>query len=406
MKSKTYNPLKDLSEEEKKVLSISSKKWFSNPAGISAIDIADSLLLTNDQIMKIMEGFVFRGLGTINENVELYCIKLDFENTTQDFESKKVITHIFFPSKEVLKYYFYKSKLAKEDISEYVKRLHLGGSQISLSFFNEEVLRKYFDHPELYEIDDSMAGGRVCTNGVAEENEDEYIHVRYGKKKINNGYTAITAILSDLAAMSSNEQKYWSSFEIKECILDGKDENFNKFFERNFEGEWVEYPNPINDVTKVLSEYNRVFAEPTLYVQIENIHLRPPVENTDKELCNSCSELYKLIGPDNINIQVLKEYLKKRFQYADSALIHFESQKALSVLQIFKLFEESITSNKALYEQIEIIKSYRISADHKILGKDKKPEKYTMKFYEICQQYVLKANELLGKIIAIEKSDC
>jgi hypothetical protein len=392
---KTLNPLKGLTDTEKKILQICSKKWFSNPAGISAIDISEKLPLSNAEVMLVYEGFVSKKLGTINKNVELYCLKFDFDNPSQSFDGVKVVTHIFFPSKEVLHHYFYKSKLSKDEIPEFKKRLHLGGCQISLQFFNEEVLKKYFDHPEKYEIDDSMAGGIVSTNGDCEE--DEYLHVRYGKKLINDGYTAITAILSDLASMSPNEQQYWSSFEIKECLLDGNDENFKRFFERSFDGEWVDYPNPINDIYDLLSEFNKLFDNPIIFNTTSNIHLKPPVENTNKEFCNSCSELYKLIGPDNINSKAIKQFLIKYFGYSELNFIHKESKKSLSTLQLFKLFEEANTSNNILCGQIEVIKNYRIEADHKILDKEKSKKNYTNQFYDICKKYVSCANEVLKK---------
>jgi len=400
---KSQNPLKNLTAIEKKILKICSQKWFDNPAGISAIDISKIVSLPNEEVMQIMERFALSHLGTINRNVELYYVKIDFDNPSHDFEDERVITHIFFPSKEVLQYFYYKSNLVKEDIPEYKKRLHLGGCQISLQFFNEEVLKKYFDHPEKYDIDDSMAGGIISTNGDAEK--DEYVHVQYGKKLINNGHTAITAILSDLASMSQNEQKYWSSFEIKECILDGNDENFKIFFERSFDGEWVEYPNPINDIENILSDFNNVLNNQVLFKKTKNIHLRLPVENTYKELCNSCSELYKLIGPDNMNITVLKQYLIKHFNYSGTRFIHSESRKALSTLQIFKLFEEAITSKQVLYDEIKYIENYRINADHKILEKDNCPEKYTKQFYKICKDYVAKGRVLLSQIGSIKSSE-
>ena len=404
MRSETGNPLNGISDEEKKILKYCSEKWFKNAVGISAIHIAEDFSIPHTKIMKVIEGLVERGLGKINQNVELYCLKFDIEEPEDNLVGEKIITHIFFPSKDILKYYFHKSKLSKEDIPEYAKRLHLGGNQVGLSFFKEEVLRKYYDHPELYDIDDSMSGGSICINGTCEENE--YIHVRYGKKLINNGYTAITAILKDLADMSTNEQKYWSSFEIKECILDKDDENFKRFLDRNYEGEWGEYNDPIKDISRILSDYNKVFCKPVIYAHTENIHLRPPVENTEKELCNSCSELYKLIGPDNINQKSLKDLMIRILHYSESDFVHSKSKKELSSLQLLKLLEKVVTSGTVLCDHIEIIKGYRINADHKILGKDSNIEKYSSMFYDLCKEYVNYAGFLLQRIKNWEKSDC
>ena len=50
----------------------------------------------------------------------------------------------------VLSQNYYKSDLSTQDTPEYSKRLHLGAHQIGLVYFSEEVLRKYFVHPEKY----------------------------------------------------------------------------------------------------------------------------------------------------------------------------------------------------------------------------------------------------------------
>lgn len=400
---KNSNILKNITNIEKKLLNICSKKWFKNPVGISAIDLVDDLLLSNEKIIKIMEKLVLQGFGTINKNVELYHIFFDFESSVASTKSK-IISHIFFPSKNVLTYFFYKSKLSKKNIPEYRKRLHLGECQKELIFFKEEVLNKYFNHPEIYNICDSMPAGNICTNSNAKD--DEYINVRYGKKKIDNGYTAIAAILKDLAIMNINEQKYWNSYEINEYILDKDDENFKKFLERCFEGKCVNYLDPVGDIKNLIVKFNKLNTDMDLFRKNENIYLYPPVLNTNKALCDSCSELYKLIGPDNINQKIIKQYLMKYFNLSDSDFIHPESGRPLSTIQLFKTLEENIAQNSLVSRQIKIIQDYRTNADHKILDKEEQPDKYTKKFYEICNNYISSANILLDKFRLLINSDC
>lgn len=283
-----------LTDQEKKVLRFCSKKWFKNPAGISALDLDREFGFSNKEAMILFESLVEKGMGTINANVVLYQISFSVGKKFPPSDGKEVVTHIFFPSKEVLSQYYYKSDLSKQDIPEYSKRLHLGAHQIGLVFFSEEVLRKYFDHPERYKIEDTLAGGNLTTNWENEDEAEEYLHVRYGKKLINGGKVAVTAIYKDLAMMSPNEQKYWSSFEIKEFVSDPGDENFRRFMLRTYEGEFVDFPDPIAELSKSIQCMNANLGGEPIFLKTSNMHLRPPVENTRKAYCDSCSELYKL----------------------------------------------------------------------------------------------------------------
>ena len=391
-----------LTELEKKVLKYCSKKWFRNPAGIAALDLNHELHLSNEEAMVLFEGLVEKGLGTINSNVVLYQISFSVAKKIGTSEGKEVTTHIFFPSKDVLAQHYYKSSLSKEDIPDYSKRLHLGAHQIGLVFFGEEVLRKYFDHPEKYKIDDTLAGGNLTTNW--ENESDEYLHVRYGKKLINNGRVAVTAIYKDLAMMSPSEQKYWSSFEIKEFHADPVDENFRRFLLRTYEGEFVDFPNPIADLSNAIESMNKLFGKEPLFQKNENIHLHQPVENTRKAYCDSCSELFKLVGPDNIKKSVLKEFLLKRLGVTEGDLSNKVSGREFSPFQLLQLLESKVTENKDLTERIDRIKNLRIEADHRILNDGNEESNYTWQFNLLCEETVHFLKELAIKLENIRNS--
>lgn len=394
-----------LSRTEKRILELSSKKRFKNSVGISALDLESDLKLKNKKVMAIMEGLVEKGLGSINKNVKLYQIALSFDSKkvkkcgSLEQKHKEVITHIFFPSENILKHYYYKSSLVKNNQSEYVKRLALGISQIELFYFTESVLTKYYDHPENYKVDDSQSGGLITIK--SETSDDIYINARFGKRKTEQGKIIIAVICSDLAAMSDREQSHWKSYEISNRCFTKTDLDFNKFIDRNFYGCWNDFSDPIREIEKVLKRYNDFFGKEAFFVRTKNANLHPPSESTDKDFFNSFSELFKLVGSDNINSEKLKEVMKNYLGFSEDEFVHKISGRALSNLQLFELFTIKVTEENDLYEIIKIIKKFRIESDHKILQENKKRKNATNFFYENCLSYVSKMTSQLEKLSKI-----
>lgn len=140
------------------ILEYCSKKWFDNPAGISALDLAQHFQITNEAAMRIFESLNELEYGTLNRNVKLYSAHFNPKNVSKSLNFKEEITHIFFPSSKVLATYYEKLGLLRQNIPEYEKRLKLGAGQVNQAYFEEEVLRKYFNHPEKYEVEDSESG--------------------------------------------------------------------------------------------------------------------------------------------------------------------------------------------------------------------------------------------------------
>jgi hypothetical protein len=81
--------------------------------------------------------------------------------------------------------------------------MHLGAKQLDLVFFSEEVLARYLSHAELYEVNDSLAGGQITSHSGA--SGDRHLCVLYGKSRQTPGQTAVAAIYKDLAVMSAAE---------------------------------------------------------------------------------------------------------------------------------------------------------------------------------------------------------
>lgn len=384
---------------EKKILIECAKSWGKTFGGISALDISDKFKISNRKAMGIFERFVSKGLGTINANVTLGYIKFRVPPSEDSFKTGTKVTHIFFPSQSVLKDYYYESSLSREDFPEYTKRLFLGAHQLKLVLFKDEVLQKYFSHQDKYEINDTLAGGDITS--IGEDMDENYIYVRYGKKLIDGGYTAISVIMKDLHTMSVAEQNYWSAYELKSAILDQNDKNFQLFLKRTYDGEIVHFPDIFSKLKESLNKVNRNFSNRPLFNRLENSHLRSPVENTNKSFMDICSELYKLIGPDNINDKVLHEFVLNKLKLTLDDIKHKESGRNFSTMQLIDFIQNRLTVKTNLTDIIKKIQEYRTEADHKILTETKSDENYVKKFNLLCLDLISEL-ELFAKSIEEE----
>jgi hypothetical protein len=371
-------------EQSSRVVAYAVEVWGRTHGGISGLDIAENLSIAHDDVLRILEDLNANGHGSLNRNVELYQVRIDLENPSDKMEGARVTTHIYFPSKEILHRAFFASDLPSKNVPEFKKRLHLGASQIGLVFFTEEVLTRYLDHPELYEIHDSLAGGDISS--LSESPEDRQLYVRYGKSKLKSGKTAVTAIVHDLSVMSPSEQRYWHSHEIEQPIIDRTDQNFKQFLARTYDGEFVDFPDPISEVAEAMASVNETLAPEKLFTRPENIHLRLPVEQTYKALCDSASELYKLVGPDGISQLTLRKHLASRHGLLEDAFIHKESGRPLSTMQLITLLESLTSPSSSYAKAVKKVGDLRIDADHKVLTKEAGTENYSDMFAALCSE--------------------
>lgn len=386
-----------------KVLSFSIEHWNNTSAGTSALDVCSKIGITNKEVMAVMEVLEEKGKGSLNRAVQLYQIKIDLENPKVEIPDEPITTHIFFPSKNVLTENFYSTHLVREKHPEYKNRLLQGANQVELGYFSDEVLTRYFDHPEFYEIDDSLAGGHIWSKENAPENRD--IYVRHGKRKLKSGKSAVTAIYIDLCNMSAEEQRHWHVYEIDSNDLADSDSNFALFKARTYEGAFVDYPDPINDVLFSLMEVNKSLKTGDLFKRTENEYLRLPVENTNKSLCDCCSELYKLIGPDNLDQKAMKTYLLSYLGATDAELSHSDSEsgRPLSSLQLLALVEDKLGIECLLTKAIKAVGKYRIEADHKLIAPKIENQNYVDVFVSLCEE-VSSSAKYFAKSINHEQS--
>lgn len=367
---------------QKAILSECASRWFKNPAGITASELAREFGISNEEACKEVEYLCEAGYGKMNRDAEFTELSFDKKNPQAGFTHTPIKTHVFFPSKQVLADAFYGSELPRQKLPEYVVRLHLGAHQYSLVYFNEEVLSRYFDHPEFYEIDDSLAGGSIST--CSETSEDRYLYVRYGKCRLNTGHIAISAVQKDLAHMGASEQRYWHAHEIIDPSIDASDENFKRFLARTYEGAWVEYPDPIGNLLAEVIGVNLDISPLSLFTRTENVHLRMPVEQTFKSYCDCASELYKVVGPDALSQPTLKALLQERFGQTQEHFIHTESGRPLSSLQLLGLLESNLRVHDAFNGPLKKVAQLRIEADHKILSPRATNRSYSIDFSNLC----------------------
>lgn len=377
---------------KQQILDYAISHWHNNFTGVSAISIADDFSCLHEDVLAIFDELRDEGQGTLRENVKLYRLSVPSDSSDWYDEGQEIETTIFFPAKALLTETFYSGTLSRQNVPEYLARLHKGGSQIHLCYFSITVLKKYLDQQEIYDIEDSVAGGLLTWNSEYlsqfEDNEAELegiMFVRYGKRSLSNQQIAVTAILHDLSEMPASEQRYWHSYELMDPTFAKSDPDFERFYRRNFEAEWVDYSDPLEKALNELSQLNKVLNGASFFTSEQNAYLAYPVGNTYKNFCDSCSELYKLIGPDNINNKTLKGLLQNNFGHSEEDFVHKKSGRPLSKLQLLDLLANHINSARVLLSVIEEIQEHRISADHRIIEPHSTNANFVTDFRNICE---------------------
>jgi len=296
---------------EDQILLFILNHWHNNFTGISAISISVKFELEHDNVAKILDGFENRGLGNQRRDVKLYSGAMN-SASSEFMKNREIKTSIFFPSRDLLEKDTEKRGLMKMCIPEYKLRLHRGDSQIKLYYFKIEVLKKYFDNPEKYRIFDSVIGGDILTRDeylrtLSEKEIDEltFPSIRYGKRQLVDGSIAISVIVHDLSELPDKEQKYWNSFEIDSAEFASFDNDFEKFIRRDFGAEFIDEEDPLLLLLCEINKINQLNSSQPLFTNTENPYLFSPVVNSKKSLSDSCSELYKILGPDSLNQKFL-----------------------------------------------------------------------------------------------------
>jgi hypothetical protein len=382
-----------MNELEQKILDHAISHWQKDFTGINGINVAEVLDLEHKTVLGIFDELEKQGKGNVRRDVKLYQISISLlDNQPNVGEPQEVNTHIFFPSKDVLTEDYYKQGFHRKSTPEYKSRLLKGYSQIHLLYFENEVLKKYLDRREIYDIESTVTGGhiRLTNEYMYSLSDDEFDKVafptiRFGKRHLARGDIAITVILHDLSELPEKDQAYWYSHEIEEPQFLPKDPDFEIFFRRNFEAEFLNDNDPLSELLNEINEINAIVGDSGLFAIVSNPYVSYPVVNTYKSFCDSCSELYKVVGSDSINEKKVKNILKNRFGFSEQDFVHKKSKRPLGKLDLFKRFCGKIGCEH-LFDTIEEIKSYRISADHKVVSPKLTEQNFIAEYRQICHK--------------------
>jgi len=318
------------------------------------------------------------GKCSLNKYAKFFTVSIS--KSKVKLAKKATIAHVIFPSKEVLTDHFYRSTLARQGLPIYVERLCKGAHQYEMVYFSEEVLSKYLDRPDLYNVEDSLSGGLIHSSTGEEATN---IYVQHGRRQLVNKRSAILVPYRDLASLDEVQQRYWHGFEISNPTVDSSDQNYYKLIQRTFDGAFVDYENPLKKVLDALKYVNSSLDCNVLFRHTVNPHLCIPVKNTEKAFYDSCSELFKIIGTNSLIASSIKKILVEDFGTKEEELIH-KSGRALSPFQQLQLLEtKSEIEPKATYI-IDEVKGYRVKADHAIVEPLSPATNFVEKFYTLC----------------------
>ena len=395
---------------EQKILDYSISHWQKDFTGISGIDIAQYFKIPHKKVLAILDELEQQKKGSIRRDVKLYQLTISV-NKPKLGSHKEIITYIFFPSKDVLTESFYSNELHRQNIPEYKARLHKGGSQTQLLYFNHEVLDRYLKHREIYDIEDTVASGDIhlsheYLSGLTKDELEkiDFPLVRFGKRYLSNGTAVITVILHDLSELPEKEQAHWYAHEMEEPQFATNDTDFEIFFRRNFEAELLDDNDPLQKVLEEISKLNALVGEKGLFTIDSNPYLSYPVVNTYKSFCDSCSELYKLLSPDSLSEKQLKHFLQRHFNFSANDFIHPTSQKSLGKLDLLKRFCNKVGCDN-LFNVIEEIKNHRVSADHKVTNPSIAEQNYITEFRRILHELSMSLKSFTQEIEKLKSSE-
>ena len=377
------------------------QQWKSNFTGTSALALADYFELTHNRVIATLEKLARNGKVNLRKT-RLGRIVINHKNGVDEIKMRNlgmVDTVIAFPEKHILEDVFRKEG---KDYGIFTNRLHKGDSQIKLYYFRQDVLDKYFRYQNRYNIHDDIVNGNISTKdtyyySLHESIRDEaLLHIRYGKRRLKNGDMAIAIIVHDLSDLSYSEQQYWASYELTDVEFIKGDREFEQFVRMHFGGEFGQYEDPIGNILDTIKHINSItleIANGNLFrADIGQFSLQYIVVNTTDAYQNAHKELYKLLGSDSLNKNIIIHLLKKRFNVKDAELLENNGRERRP-WGLFKLLVQKCDIN---FDPLQKCFDERVSNAH-ILGQRDLPNiNLTIKFRKDCKEIL----ETLKKIQA------
>jgi len=220
---------------------------------------------------------------------------------------------------------------------------------------------------------------------------NSFAQIRYGKRKLADGSAVVGVILLDLSRLPSKEQNYWAAHEIDNPNFSASDSDFEKYIRENLAGKFIDHEDPLSKTIERLEFINGLFGNTRLFRNVESDYLRYPSVNTEKAYNDAHKELYKLIGPDSLNKELIKNILLESLGKKDNDLRHEESQREKGTVELFRMiFENLDTQDQELIRSAwHKVKTRRTKSAHEIAqptlsNKDFDKQDFVEQFRDDC----------------------
>lgn len=380
------------------LLSLVVDRWKKDFKGISALEIADMLGITNEDAMARLR--VLEGDGTVRlrscklgQGIKFSELAMGDASVKMATEFEMVDTLMAFPSRSVLEDAFHRDRV---DYGVFTNRMHLGDSQMQLYHFKREVLERYLKDREKYEVDDDATGGDVRMTSkyfmsLSDEEQDTlgFASVRYGNMKLADGTEAIGAIAKDLEDLPKADQHHWAAHEIEDPVPSADNKSWNDFISESFEGNWgADHTDYVEVLATVLKAINAKIAE--LFIKTGHPGLHLPVVNTVEEYSRAHKELYKLVGADNLQEAGLKKLLLAK-GCAEQEFVN-DGGRPKGKWALFKLLAGRTGLDWVAFD---VVAENRIADSHKMESTSAAGEYYPARFREDLKKLIGELRKLL-----------
>ena len=247
--------------------------------------------------------------------------------------------------------------------------------EISPAFFKPDVLLKYKNDPDKYELTDSHI---YCKNGWNLKSYD-----------FNQKTNQISVYLLDLSKLAHQEQLYWKSYneEPKGGISEGA-------FRRHFKGEFYDDETPISGLKKVLKSLSN--KHPEIWDSFSDIeNFSPLFSNSIEEWGNDISNLYNIVIHKMRPSEIKKIYKNIKIQEPD--------KDWGSIKLIEEILKEKLGDVSDIIQPLHEVRNIRNSTgghkNNKRIVFKEKAEKEFSSLQNHLEDLIIKLTESIRKIM-------
>ncbi len=380
------------------LLSLVVDRWKKDFKGISALEIADMLEISNEDAMARLR--VLEADGTIRlhpcqlgQGIKFSDVSMADVAVKIATEYEMVDTLMAFPGRSVLADAFYRDR---EDYGVFTNRMHMGDSQVHMYYFKREVLDRYLRDRVKYKVDDDATGGHVQMTSeyycsLSDEDQDTlgFATIRFGNMKLADSTEAIGAIAKDLERLPKADQHHWAAHEIEDPQPSADNKSWEDFISESFDGNWgADHTDYVEALEVALKEINEKVG--ALFAKTEHPGLHLPVVNSVGEYARAHKELYKLVGADNLQEDGLKKLLLVN-GCAEEEFVN-EGGRPKGKWALFKL----LTGRTGLeWSAFDVVAENRITDSHKMESASAAGEYYPARFRADLKKLIHELRKLL-----------